>query len=130
MSGCLLGSTAGAVCGLVLGFLSLLLTWEFVPLAWTARVLVLRSVMSAVAGSLAGLLWGGVLGLTTAATDPQRRSRSLIAFHAWSSGLVGFGAGEYCGWLTSSDSSIMAVTGGALGLLSGVWGSRRLLRVL
>ena len=126
----MLGSTAGAVCGLVLGILSLLLTWEYVPLAWAARVLVLRSVLSVVAGSLAGLLWGGVLGLSTAATDPQRRSRSLIAFHAVSSGLVGMGAGEFCGWLTSSHIQIMTFAGGALGLFGGVWGSRRLLRVL
>jgi hypothetical protein len=130
MSGCLLGSTAGAVCGLVLGILSLLLTWEFVPLAWTARVLLLRSVMSTMAGSLTGLLWGGILGVVTAAVDRRRRSQALIALHALSSGLMGNVAGSYCGWLTSSDSHIMAVTGAALGLLSGVWGSRRLLRIL
>jgi hypothetical protein len=115
---------------MALGILSLLLSWEHVPSAWTSNVLVLRSVLSAVAGSLAGLLWGGILGVITAAADGQVKSQAVLVFSALASGLIGMVAGQYSGWLTSSDSTVMAATGGALGLLSGVWGSRRLLRVL
>jgi hypothetical protein len=132
IAGGLLGSTSGTLCALVLSAIHLAIE---TPGSW-AITLVSRGVQSAIVGSLVGLLWGGILGvigviLNARASSGPEFKRTFVLTSSFASGFVGGAAGMYFNWLMSNDSpTFWIAVGSALGVVSGVWASRRFTRVL
>jgi hypothetical protein len=136
IAGGLLGSTSGTLCALALTVIHLAIELPGSLQAELAVTLVLRGGQSAIVGSLAGLLWGTMLGvigvvLSVRAPSGPEFKRTFVLLSSIGSGFFGGAAGMYFNWFSSSGSrTLWIAVGSALGVVSAVWASRRFTRVL